>query len=667
MLLDYYINARIEDHIRESGPLFVLPDGTEIDLWEAWKTKGKHLSAAHRKAISDALKKLGGTKPIVPKATSHQVKDGGANVGKAALVKKHPVGTKVKVGGVEHEVTGHTTGYLATSGGKKKWIKITELDDEPKGKVAKKLPGAPLTATHKTKSAATPKTAAITRPREVVKVDLADLDAGEKAFNKSLKKIMDGDETVRQMNLRGEIRRKLWAEIHEQEVEAGRATKHVGPSTTAEDMQSKWYAAKADKPPEFTKPGSAYSGMGTKKWAPKDTGTHADPSFHEYWNTRAAVLSPAERAGIRNYAGDDFGYQRINTNLRKGKTELPGDAKNGWSSNDVANIDSALKSSRTDRDMTVFRGLKSDVNTDFSKLVGYTITDKGYGSTSVTPGAAFSGDTIMSITVPKGSRGMYVQSLNNKNEPEFILPRGYSLKITKAEKQGKVTHVVAELVGDSAPDAKPSTGSADSLAKVELKQTRVTADEVADLPKRRAMFAEAEAERKQADATYKDKLSDDQYQALRKYRGAGYEDMNGHLRTGEPKDDYTKKMVTDLDSAFDAGHYSLSKDTLMYRGVKGDFADSMKPGMSFTDKGYVSASVDEGVGHFFSATGTKPGAVVMFKAPAGQNVLPGTNGEFEYVLPRNQKFRIESVHDKMNLDEDGSIYPTRVAVAVLES
>jgi hypothetical protein len=124
-----------------------------LDLLEAWKTKGKKLSAAHRKKISDALKARALLKGKVQKPVVHKkpkkaeepdvvgfhfgLKDPkkaaiaakkAAMPGTQDMKAKYPVGTYVKTKDGLLKVVGHTKGYVQAEGGKGKWYKFDAIE-----------------------------------------------------------------------------------------------------------------------------------------------------------------------------------------------------------------------------------------------------------------------------------------------------------------------------------------------------------------------------------------------------------------------------------------------------------------------------------------------------------------------------------------------------------
>lgn len=95
---------------------------------------------------------------------------------------------------------------------------------------------------------------------------------------------------------------------------------------------------------------------------------------------------------------------------------------------------SALEKASTPRDMIVRRGdnynMLKDLGIDFSKgnlenIKGSMVESKAFLSTSSDPRGGFDKDIEYVVKVPKGSQGMYVDSISqNEGEKEFLLNRG---------------------------------------------------------------------------------------------------------------------------------------------------------------------------------------------------------------------------------------------------
>lgn len=113
----------------------------------------------------------------------------------------------------------------------------------------------------------------------------------------------------------------------------------------------------------------------------------------------------------------------------------------------VDDLDRAIgQSNGTSATVEVFRGIKR--SNSLSELkVGQGFIDKAYTSTTLDPRMALTSFSspnkgkILRITVPKGTKGIYVpdwfgardERAQTKKEQEFILPRGSSFKVTNID------------------------------------------------------------------------------------------------------------------------------------------------------------------------------------------------------------------------------------------
>lgn len=169
--------------------------------------------------------------------------------------------------------------------------------------------------------------------------------------------------------------------------------------------------------------------------------------------------SPQAIADIKKYTGS---YSAINYPLRNmdypHKSAYPeqSKAKQKEFISTVENMTKVLDDSTYDFDCWVQRGvqqlsingntLKSGGN--ISDLKGTTFKDNGFLSCGSSKGAGFSGqDIIMNIYCPKGTKMLYVKSISHfANEDETIIQRGYTYKITKAEKSGGKIYLDCEVI-----------------------------------------------------------------------------------------------------------------------------------------------------------------------------------------------------------------------------
>lgn len=125
-----------------------------------------------------------------------------------------------------------------------------------------------------------------------------------------------------------------------------------------------------------------------------------------------------------------------------------------WLDGQIKNIDSAIDRSTIPEDMILYRGIKTPAIIeslgDPQKLVGSTITDKGYPSTTVDRataegyGALTDADVdganksvLLKITAKAGSKGAFISGMARDLEVPFgggnfevMLPRGSQFKIT---------------------------------------------------------------------------------------------------------------------------------------------------------------------------------------------------------------------------------------------
>lgn len=111
----------------------------------------------------------------------------------------------------------------------------------------------------------------------------------------------------------------------------------------------------------------------------------------------------------------------------------------------------------------------------------------------------------------------------------------------------------------------------------------------------------------------------------------------------------TKTMET-LDNLIDKS--SLSKDIILFRGITmtDDNANSIKKGSIISDSGFASSTVNPNkaiVKRGRQETGGKRNTVLMkIDAKKGQKALKSpVDTEYEFVLPRNSKFKVKSVSE----------------------
>lgn len=168
------------------------------------------------------------------------------------------------------------------------------------------------------------------------------------------------------------------------------------------------------------------------------------------------TYSDDELRVINNYTGSM--YARMNRTLR-GKdathpiSETPERAKQ--TNDHIKVMDQAIAKTKLKSDQTLWRAATSSTQIK----VGQTISDKGYGSTSMREQVAdvFLGQNmssskkpvqyIMKINAKKGQTGIFAQNArNNSYENEFILPHDVEYKVTKVKKTDDFYEIEADLI-----------------------------------------------------------------------------------------------------------------------------------------------------------------------------------------------------------------------------
>ncbi|MEV5548861.1 putative T7SS-secreted protein [Streptomyces sp. NPDC052309] len=160
------------------------------------------------------------------------------------------------------------------------------------------------------------------------------------------------------------------------------------------------------------------------------------------WNQYVDELSPEARQALRDYTGEPpytgapgyATYQEINGYLR-------GEPKYGTPEvlNNIRQIDGALAGRPLPEDVMVVRGtgVRHIDFDDVDDLVGRTISDPGYSSTSLGnhPVPSFEGkDAVLRLRVPEGTHATWVEKVSDfgVTERELLLGRGTSYKVTRA-------------------------------------------------------------------------------------------------------------------------------------------------------------------------------------------------------------------------------------------
>ena len=151
------------------------------------------------------------------------------------------------------------------------------------------------------------------------------------------------------------------------------------------------------------------------------------------------VATDPELAALNLWTGETYGL--INRYMRYGLTggEIADNA--------AVLIESVLNKVTTPEEIIVHRGtgtkhifekITGDWRTDPIVLIGRSFSDKGFTATSPFTNGGFSGSgenrVELFIKVPARTHGAYIaQESNLEIEKEFLLQRGYSYRIIKAE------------------------------------------------------------------------------------------------------------------------------------------------------------------------------------------------------------------------------------------
>jgi hypothetical protein len=156
-------------------------------------------------------------------------------------------------------------------------------------------------------------------------------------------------------------------------------------------------------------------------------------------------LTKAEYEAVRAYTGDN--YYNINRVLRGLERSYEGNNEKY-----VELISQALNKYPVPEDVVVYRGTSIDSlgklkNLPPDKLVGKTIQEKGFMSTSLDPSQAFHNDITYVIKVPKGTPGAYVGGVSRfPGEMELLLDKGREMVITEVKPlEGNRMEIVCEL------------------------------------------------------------------------------------------------------------------------------------------------------------------------------------------------------------------------------
>lgn len=129
------------------------------------------------------------------------------------------------------------------------------------------------------------------------------------------------------------------------------------------------------------------------------------PKYRLESDERFAVkLTQPQQAALKVYKGS--GYFAINRELRGLSTPTEHNQKI------VQRIDKALEKQSLGQDLVLYRGFTSPA----VHKKGLIFRDDGFMSTSLNPNSAFSGDTVIRIHAPKGTKGAFIDTKRTYNK-----------------------------------------------------------------------------------------------------------------------------------------------------------------------------------------------------------------------------------------------------------
>jgi uncharacterized protein with gpF-like domain len=168
-------------------------------------------------------------------------------------------------------------------------------------------------------------------------------------------------------------------------------------------------------------------------------GTQTEEFMQPFMDQLLGVATEEEISALRLWTGET--YADINRYLRYGITT------DEVSRKAALDIERALSKTETPEDLYVKRGTGTrhildgvigDWRQDPALLIGHDFSDAGFTATTPLASGGFSGvgqdQAELFIHVPKGTHGAYIADVSHNGfEKEFLLQRGYSYRIVRAE------------------------------------------------------------------------------------------------------------------------------------------------------------------------------------------------------------------------------------------
>lgn len=213
-------------------------------------------------------------------------------------------------------------------------------------------------------------------------------------------------------------------------------------------------------------------------------------------------------------------------------------------------------------------------------------------------------------------------------------------KASKPELQRFKEALLAEMKG--AP-AKPKAPAAKPAQAAPAAKPAATAKPAAAKP---GTTPKAASDAAHAAATIS--LSAREVEAMQNYTGGMFQTLNPRLRAGKAASREDKADLQSMDAAF--ARAATKEPIVAYRGVSGDFAAKLKPGVTYTDGGFTSVSSDpKAADNFVRGDGS---ALLEVRVPKGSKAVSVKafsqfKGEEEIVLNRGGNYRVV---DRINGD-----------------
>ena len=137
-------------------------------------------------------------------------------------------------------------------------------------------------------------------------------------------------------------------------------------------------------------------------------------------------------------------------------------------------------------------------------------------------------------------------------------------------------------------------------------------------------------------------LSNSEKDAVYRYSGDGYEEINAVLRFDQAGSKFTKGRITTLDEVI--AKSTITENVVLFRGVGSDYGEllyDLGVGDTFVDHGFISTTTDVGVTTTFSGHQT----LIRIRTPEGSNgfgvkFISSHSSEYEVILPRGSMFEI---------------------------